>query len=154
MDKRRSMLRQLNSLERLRNMQRVQSAGILAIANRDATEAAESLMQAQAKYHLAVELQRRGRAFGQAIDPVLYGLQTGGADMVRQTMVESQTALENARADQREAQLMFSTKHAEHKLIKEATHSIHDEICAEHAKGESLDVQDHAACVYAKGEAP
>ena len=133
-------------------MQRAQSASALAAASQAVTQAEESLLQAQARYHLAVELQRRYRAHGQEIDPVLYELQVAGADIVRRNMVESRTRHEKACDAQFHAQVLFSTKHAEHKLVKEKAQVVRGDIWANHGKSESHDSQDQAASLFTKEE--
>lgn len=153
MDKQHKTLRQLTSLTRLRNLQKVQSAAALASANRVISEAETALHQAEARYHLAVELLRRKRAGGQAIDPVLYGLLLSGTDTVQQTLLTRQSAHEQAEIDQREAKSIFANRHAEHKLVAQAADETRLDIQRAHAAIEVVDAQDQALRVRQGGDA-
>lgn len=153
MDKQQKTLRQLTSLMRLRNMQKVQSAAALAAANLEATKAERKLHQAEARYHLAVEVVRRKRADGQAIDPVVYGLLLSGTDLIQQTRIACEEANTLAQESQREALSAFASRHAEHKLVAQAADETRDQIQQTRNAVEMIDAQDQALRVLQEGGA-
>lgn len=143
MDNGRRKLRQMQSLLRLRELQKTQLAIELAAANERESSAARSAQQAKARYHLATELQRRQRANGQSIDPVMYGMQLSATDLVRDTLVEMRRQHEFAIAAQRRAAQGFTERHAAQRVIEEAVSTVRESITAIQAKEEALDVLCH-----------
>lgn len=143
MDSGHRKLRQIQSLLRLRELQKTQLAVELAAANERETLAAKGAQQAQARYRLATELQRRQRANGQSIDPVLYGLQLSAADLVKDVFVSKTRHHESTKAEQRQAKQNFADAHAAKRVAEEAVGKMQKAITAAQGKEEALDVLCH-----------
>ena len=143
MDSGHRKLRQIQSLLRLRELQKTQLAVELAAANERESTAAKSAQQAQARYRLATELQRRQRSNGQSIDPVLYGLQLSAADLVRDVFVAKKRQHESAITVQKQAKQSFADGHAAQRVVEEAVSAVRESITAAQAKEEALDVLCH-----------
>lgn len=136
-------LRQMESLLRLRELEKTQLAAELAAANKREASAALSAQQAKARFHLATELQRRLRSNGQSIDPVLYGLQLSATDLVRDVFVEKKQQHESTIAAQKQATLDFATGHAAQRVVEEAVESERSSIAVAREKEEATDRLSH-----------
>ncbi len=82
-------IRQLKSLVRLRQLQHDKSAKKLAIANMELADAKESVLVSQARYQLVIEMQRKFRQAGFAINPLYYSHQLDAADTAKHFFDES-----------------------------------------------------------------
>lgn len=139
MDNDQRKLRQLQSLLRLRELQKSQLAIELAAANKRESSAAHSAQQAKARFHLATELQRRQRSDGQSIDPVLYGMQLAATELVKDVLIEKNRQHELTIAAQRQATQEFSEGHAAQRVVEEAVSTVRESIAAAKGKEEALD---------------
>lgn len=90
-------IRQLKSLVRLRKLQHDKSAKKLAIANREVTEAKETMLVSQARYQLVVEMQRKFRQTGYSINPLYYSHQLDAADTAKHFLDDSVTKWHHAK---------------------------------------------------------
>ena len=90
-------IRQLKSLVRLRQLQHDKSAKRLAVANMELTEAKEAMLISQARYQLVVEMQRKFRQTGSAINPLYYSHQLDAADTAKHFLDESITKWNQAK---------------------------------------------------------
>lgn len=137
-------LRQLHSLARLRAMQKAQSAAQLADANKVLNEAEMALHRAHGRYQLALEVQRRNRANGQEIDPVLYGYQFDSTDHVREAVIEHADKRNLANESQQRAMATFVSHHSQHKVVRSAENDTRAELAQRVGARELIDAQDQA----------
>ena len=123
-------IRQLKSLVRLRQLQHDKSAKKLAVANMELTEAKEAVLVSQARYQLVVEMQRKFRQTGLAINPLYYSHQLAAADTAKHFLDESVTKWNQAKVNRSASLNDFSLHHCQLDIAQNAKASAIAEYCA------------------------
>lgn len=135
-------IRQLKSLVRLRQLQHDKSAKKLAIANMELTEAKEAMLVSQARYQLVVEMQRKFRQAGFAINPLYYSHQLDAADTAKHFLDESITKWNEAKFIKSASLNDFSLHHCQLNVAQNAKAVAITEYCALHEQSLLDDCSD------------
>lgn len=128
-------IRQLKSLVRLRQLQHDKSAKKLAIANMELTEAKEAVLVSQARYQLVVEMQRKFRQAGFAINPLYYSHQLDAADTAKHFFDESVAQWNQAKMNKSASLNDFSLHYCQLNVAQNAKVSAIAEYCALQEQG-------------------
>lgn len=122
-------IRQLKSLVRLRQLQHDKSAKKLAVANMELTEAKDAVLVSQARYQLVVEMQRKFRQTGFAINPLYYSHQLDAADTAKHFLDESVAQWNQAKINKSATLNNFSLHHCQLNVARNAKAAAIAEYC-------------------------
>jgi hypothetical protein len=144
-------IRQLKSLVRFRQLQQDKSAKKLAVANMELAEAREAVQVSQARYQLVVEMQRKFRQAGFAINPLSYNHQLDAADTAKHFLDESVAIWNQAKMNKSASLNDFSLRHCQLNVAQNAKASAIAEYRALQEKSLLNDCSDQQSKISTSG---
>jgi hypothetical protein len=137
-------IKQLKSLTRLRQLERDKSAKKLASANQELKQAKDEMLTAEARYQLILEMQRKIRQAGRAINPLYYNHQFEAADVAKFYMDKTTSEWKEIKAYKSAVLADFTQDHCQLDVARNAVHQAineHYKLLEKNAMDDSIDQQ-------------